>query len=130
MTAPNQRFYDIVAEEIRSRLVVDGIWVRSFSEAGGDDTKARAIYIAYRVEQLKAEEAAARATAVERAQAEVRREQEQRKRVKREAREKRTREREAERLRPLDPKAKRLLIALFLVALGIFFFFILPSLSK
>ncbi len=130
MTAPKQKFYDIVAEEIRSRFVVDGLWVRSFSEAGGDETKAKAIYISYRVEQLQAEEAAARATAFERAQAEARREHDQRESPKRQARDKCARELEAERQRPLDPKAKRFLIVLLLVALGLFFLLILPLLSR
>jgi hypothetical protein len=77
MAAPDQRFYDAVAEELRSRSIVDGLWVRSFSEASGDEAKARAIYIAHRVEQLKAEEAAA----VERA---ARQEQERRESAERE----------------------------------------------
>ncbi len=131
MNTPDQRFYDMVADEIRSRSLVDGLWVRSISEAGGEATKARAIYISYRVEQLKAVEAAGRAAAFQQAQAQTRREQEQRERVKRETKEKRARELEAARHRPLDPQAKRLLVWLLLIVLALFFVFILlPLLIK
>ena len=88
MEAHHQEFYDIVAGELRSRFIVDGLWVRAFSDAGGDEAKAKAIYIAYRVEQLKAEALAAKAAAVERAQAVARKEQEQRERIRREEEEK------------------------------------------
>lgn len=55
MTPSDQKFYDLVADELRARMIVDGIWVRSVAESRGDESKARAIYIGYRVEQLKAE---------------------------------------------------------------------------
>jgi hypothetical protein len=70
MSAPQQLFYDIVAREIREQRIVDGVWVRAFSEAGGDEGKARAIYIALRVEQLQEQleaESAARRAEQERA---------------------------------------------------------------
>jgi len=44
-----------VADELRAKMIVDGIWVRSVAESRGDEAKARAIYIGYRVNQLKAE---------------------------------------------------------------------------
>ena len=126
MTPHTQRFYDIVAEELRSRIIVDGLWVRSFSEAGGDDTNARAIYIGYRVEQLKAEDEALRATAFERAKAEARREKEHVARMKEEAKARRTRESED----PLDPETMRLLIAVLLGALVIFFVILFTDTPK
>jgi hypothetical protein len=55
----DQRFYDQVAAEIESRQLDKGVWVRAFSEASGDDTKAKAVYIALRVAQLEAEARAA-----------------------------------------------------------------------
>ena len=108
MDAHDQIFYDIVAEEIRSRLIVDGLWVRAFSESGGDEGKAKAIYIVHRVGQLKAEALAAKAAAFQRAQAEARQEQERQDIIKREEEERRKREwdeewkmlREAESQRP------------------------------
>jgi uncharacterized membrane protein YdbT with pleckstrin-like domain len=130
MTAPDQRFYDIVADEIRSRVVVDGVWVRSFSEAAGDETKARAIYIAYRVDQLKAEESASRLEAAKCAQARARREQAERERVLHEARQRRTDDLEASRQHPLEPGAKKLIIVLILIASLLFFVFVLPLLTK
>ena len=100
--------------------------MRSFSEAGGDDTKARAIYIGYRVEQLKAEDEALRATAFERAKAEARREKEHVARMKEEAKARRTRESED----PLDPETMRLLIAVLLGALVIFFVILFTDTPK
>jgi hypothetical protein len=110
MEPHDQKFYDTVAGEIRSRFVVDGLWVRAFSDADGDEAKAKAVYITRRVEQLKAEAQAAKSAAFDRAQAEARDNQEQRNRLKREQRDMRARERQAERQRPLDPKGKQLIM--------------------
>jgi hypothetical protein len=57
----DQRFYDQVAAEIESRQLDRGVWVRAFSEASGDDIKAKAVYISLRVAQLEGEERAAHA---------------------------------------------------------------------
>ena len=126
MDAPDQIFYDIVAEEIRSRLIVDGLWVRAFSESGGDEGKAKAIYIVHRVGQLKAEALAAKAAAFQRAQAEARQEQERRDRIKREEEERRKREvdekwkrvREAESQRPFNQKDFLFLIIVIIMLFG------------
>ena len=67
MAPSDQRFYDLIAEEFRARRLVDGLWIRAFSEAAGDESKARALYIGYRVEQLKAAEEAGPATAEQQA---------------------------------------------------------------
>ncbi len=67
MAPSDQRFYDLIAEEFRARRLVDGLWIRAFSEAAGDESKARALYIGYRVEQLKAAEEAGHATAEQQA---------------------------------------------------------------
>ena len=82
MDAHDQIFYDIVAEEIRSRPIFDGLWVRAFSESGGDEGKAKAIYIVHRVGQLKAEALAAKAVAFKRAQAEARQDKERQDMIK------------------------------------------------
>jgi len=55
MTPSDQKFYDMVADELRAKMIADGVWVRSVAESRGDEAKARAIYIGYRVNQLKAE---------------------------------------------------------------------------
>jgi hypothetical protein len=55
MSFQNQIFYDLVAEELRLKQLVDGIWVRAISDSAGDETLARAVYIKYRVAQLAAE---------------------------------------------------------------------------
>ena len=47
--------YEIVAKEIRSGTLVDGLYTRAFSEADGNKDKARARYIKLRVEQLNEE---------------------------------------------------------------------------
>ena len=47
--------YEIVAEELRSNSLKQGLWVKAFAEADGDDSKARAAYIRHRVAQLEAE---------------------------------------------------------------------------
>ena len=123
MEAQDQKFYDIVADEIRSRSIVDGLWVRAFSDAGGDEAKAKAIYIAHRVEQLKAQAQAAKKAAFEREQAEARRVSLERARAQREEKERPAREKEAERqrlwqsvpareLRPVNPIVLLLLFAL------------------
>src|ERR1035437_7831072 len=73
MLQSDQKHYDIVAEEFRSHTLVDGLWIRAFSESGGDEQKARALYIGHRVEQLKAQELAeiAKERKAERDQAEL-----------------------------------------------------------
>jgi DNA anti-recombination protein RmuC len=48
-----QEFFDQVAGEIERKQLDNGLWVRAFSLALGDDSKARAIYIALRVERLQ-----------------------------------------------------------------------------
>lgn len=120
MEPHDQKFYDIVAGEIRSRFVVDGLWVRVFSDADGDEAKAKAVYITRRVEQLKAEAQAAKSAAFDRAQAEARDNQEQRNRLKREQRNMRAGERQAERQRPIDPKGKQLIMLLIIFAISFF----------
>ena len=117
MEAHDQTFYDIVAEELRSRFIVDGLWVRAFSDAGGDEARAKAIYISHRVEQLKAEALAAKAAAFERAQAEARKEQEQRDRIRREDEEKGARFRAAVEKNQAEAESEAFKVA-FWVMLG------------
>ena len=51
----DQIFYDIVARELQDKKLDPGLWTRAYAEGLGDNDKARAIYILYRVGQLKKE---------------------------------------------------------------------------
>jgi hypothetical protein len=48
----DERFYEEVAREMQEKPLSAGLWTKAFSEMGGDDAKARALYIKYRVAQL------------------------------------------------------------------------------
>ena len=50
--AGEDKFYDEVARELQEKTLVAGLWTKAFAEMGGDDAKARALYIKYRVAQL------------------------------------------------------------------------------
>ena len=43
-----EAIYEAVAEEMRNGLRRDGLWVKAFSQASGDEIKAQAIYIELR----------------------------------------------------------------------------------
>jgi hypothetical protein len=58
------QIYEVVAEELQKRVIVPGVWTRAFAEAGGDNEKARALYIKYRVAQLAAGESTQRPSAM------------------------------------------------------------------
>ena len=51
--AGDDKFYDEVARELQEKPMVPGLWTKAFAEMGGDDAKARALYIRYRVLQLR-----------------------------------------------------------------------------
>ncbi|MDR3490715.1 MAG: hypothetical protein P4M12_01570 [Gammaproteobacteria bacterium] len=46
------RLYDQVAKELNENALNPGLWTRAFAEMNGDEAKARALYIKYRVAQL------------------------------------------------------------------------------
>jgi hypothetical protein len=46
------KFYEEVARELQDKPTIPGLWTKAFAEMGGDDAKARALYIKYRVAQL------------------------------------------------------------------------------
>ena len=50
--AGDDKFYDEVARELQEKSMVPGLWTKAFAEMGGDDAKARALYIKHRVAQL------------------------------------------------------------------------------
>ena len=45
-------FYELVSNEIQSGIKDEGVWAKAFSEAAGDEQKAKAKYIELRVERL------------------------------------------------------------------------------
>lgn len=51
----NSKFYDQVARELQSGPPIPGLWTRAFAETNGNDAKARALYIKFRVQQLQVE---------------------------------------------------------------------------
>jgi hypothetical protein len=53
----DDKFYDEVARELQDKPMVPGLWTKAFAEMGGDDAKARALYIKLRVGQLHNEAA-------------------------------------------------------------------------
>ncbi len=48
----DEKFYEEVARELQEKPMVPGLWTKAFAEMGGDDAKARALYIKFRVAQL------------------------------------------------------------------------------
>ena len=50
--AGDDKFYEEVARELQEKPMSPGLWTKAFAETGGDDAKARALYIKYRVAQL------------------------------------------------------------------------------
>jgi len=51
----NNIFYDLVGNELTDGFQKPGLLARAIEEAEGDESKARALYIRYRVDELKAE---------------------------------------------------------------------------
>lgn len=56
----DSRFYEQVAGELQAGPPIPGLWTRAYAETSGDEAKARALYIQYRVQQLRSEAAAER----------------------------------------------------------------------
>jgi TPR repeat protein len=50
--AGDDKFYEEVARELQDKPMSSGLWTKAFAETSGDDAKARALYIKYRVAQL------------------------------------------------------------------------------
>jgi hypothetical protein len=56
----DQRYYDVVADELAQKNVKPGLWARALAESGADDARAQASYIRLRVAELLREESARR----------------------------------------------------------------------
>lgn len=52
----DQHLYDSVADELHHKVLAPGMWTRALAESGGDVNAARALYIQFRVAQLKEQE--------------------------------------------------------------------------
>lgn len=48
----NQRYYELVAEELQRKYLRPGLWARAVAETGGESESARALYIRLRVSEL------------------------------------------------------------------------------
>lgn len=46
------KYYEEVAREMQEKPLSAGLWTKAYAEMEGDDAKARALYIKYRVAQL------------------------------------------------------------------------------
>jgi hypothetical protein len=53
-----QRYYDIVADEMAQKILTPGLWARALAESGADDARAQAYYIRLRVAEMRREESA------------------------------------------------------------------------
>jgi hypothetical protein len=50
-----ERLYELVSQELSSGIQRDGLWARAIADSGGNEEKAKAKYIKYRVQSLKDE---------------------------------------------------------------------------
>lgn len=50
-----ERLYSQVTEEIRGNQISQGLWAKAFADCGGDEQKAKALYMSLRVQMLKSE---------------------------------------------------------------------------
>ena len=48
-----EKFYELAYDEIESGNLKKGLWAKAFSEAEGDEKKAKALYTKYRFDQIK-----------------------------------------------------------------------------
>lgn len=55
MPTNDEQFYETVSQEMKSSNVQEGMWMKAFEQAMGDEKKATALYIKMRVDQLKRE---------------------------------------------------------------------------
>jgi len=51
----DDKFYDEVSRELQGKSMVAGLWTKAYAEMNGDEAKTQALYIKYRVVQLKNE---------------------------------------------------------------------------
>ena len=49
----DEKIYDQIADEFSKNIRKEGLWLKAFQEADGDDNKTKALYIKYRSESIK-----------------------------------------------------------------------------
>jgi DNA-directed RNA polymerase subunit RPC12/RpoP len=49
----DEAYYAQAAYEVQNKIISDGLWTKAWSDAHGDDVKAQALYIKYRVDDLR-----------------------------------------------------------------------------
>ena len=54
---PDESYYEMAAKEVQNDNIRTGLWAKAWSDAGGDDTKAKALYLKFRVAAMKTEAA-------------------------------------------------------------------------
>lgn len=47
--------YEVVAKELQTGAVANGLWTKAYANSSGDKSKAEALYIKYRVQSIKDE---------------------------------------------------------------------------
>ncbi len=52
----DEKYYQVVADEIRDGRIRDALWTKAIAKSMGDENKTKAVYIQLRVEQLMQEE--------------------------------------------------------------------------
>ena len=55
ITEVDESIYEIVAAEVTTKKMRPGIYAKAFADASGDENKAAALYITYRVTQVRKE---------------------------------------------------------------------------
>jgi hypothetical protein len=51
----DEQMYEIVVEELQSGVRRNGLWAKALAKSQGDESKAKALYISYRVQSLRDE---------------------------------------------------------------------------
>jgi|TARA_R110000787_G_scaffold13751_5_gene42861 hypothetical protein len=50
-----EKLYEVVANELQNGVRRNGLWAKALAKSQGDESKAKALYISYRVQSLKDE---------------------------------------------------------------------------
>lgn len=48
-----EAYYAQAAHEVRNNIISEGLWAKAWSDAHGDEIQAKALYIRYRVEDMR-----------------------------------------------------------------------------
>ena len=50
---PDEAYYEMALKEVQNDNIRPGLWAKAWSDAGGEDTKAKALYLKLRVASMK-----------------------------------------------------------------------------